>query len=141
MRLCAVFLAIFLPAALVADGCFFLTPAAAAAVPGLGLEVDEEAEEAVFVLDAEEAAPESSLGFTWMILRVLVGGGGRTNWSFGGAGARLRDLTVSLACTGKACTENAGCEGLVAVDTVLVDAMAGGGSSNDIWSDAIFEPS
>jgi hypothetical protein len=148
MRLCAVFLAIFLPAALVAAGCFFFTPAAA-----VDFEDDAAAAE-VFATAASPLVPcakaagaGSSLGFTWMILRVLVGGGGRINWSFGGAAALLRDLTASLACTGKACIANmAGDvpvdgEPVLALVLLLADAMAGGGSSKDICSDAIFEPS
>jgi hypothetical protein len=97
IRLCAVFLAIFLPAALVADGCFLLVPAAAVVelAPALLLE-------AVLELDAGISGFASSRGFIWMILRERVGGGGRANWSFGGFAAedRLRDLTVSLACVG-----------------------------------------
>jgi len=83
IRLCAVFLTIFLPATLVAEGCFLLAPAAA-------VDVDETAE----VLVLEEAVALalvvrvceicSSRGFICMILRDRVGGGGRLNWSFGG---------------------------------------------------------
>lgn len=104
MRLWAVFLAIFLPAALVADGCFFFDPpagdcvaaeppvAAAFALPG-----------PFAVLGAVMSFPSWERGFTWMIFRDRVGGGGRENWFFGGAELaddRLRDLTASLACTG-----------------------------------------
>jgi hypothetical protein len=83
IRLCAVFLAIFLPAALVVDGCFLLVPAAVVVEPppALLLEPDLEFEAGVSVLG-------SSRGFIWMIFRERVGGGGRANWVFGGgAGA------------------------------------------------------
>lgn len=87
IRLCAVFLAIFRPAALVADGCFFLDgsfaadPAAAAAAavlfPAPFPLVD------VVVAGAGAACISAALfsscitrGFIWMILRDLVGGGG-----------------------------------------------------------------
>lgn len=55
MRLCAVFLAIFLPAALVADGCFLLLAPVAGAVAVivvLDLEADPEAAAAVLLLEA-----------------------------------------------------------------------------------------
>lgn len=82
IRLCAVFLAIFRPAALVADGCFFLDGSlaagtAAAAVPlfpALFPLVD-----VVVGVDSVSTAFFSSCiarGFIWMILRDLVGGGG-----------------------------------------------------------------
>ena len=70
MRLCAVFLAIFLPAALVADGGLRLL--AAAVFAGCS-SVDAVAEAA--------AAAGAVEGFIWMILRVRVGGGGRSNGS------------------------------------------------------------
>ena len=94
IRLWAVFLAIFLPAALVADGCFLFEPAAGVVefVPALLLD-------AVLEFEAGVSGLGSSRGFIWMILRERVGGGGRANWSLGGLAAedRLRDLTVSLA--------------------------------------------
>jgi len=99
MRLWAVFLAIFLPAALVAEGCFLFVPAAAVVelVPVALLD-----DAAVLEPEAGISGLGSSRGFIWMILRERVGGGGRANWSFGGFAAddRLRDLTVSLACVG-----------------------------------------
>ena len=109
MRLWAVFLAIFLPAALVDDGCFFFEEPDAGAA---GCEAEEEAAAAATdladppLLELEDVAVLSVFsaerGFTWMILRDLVGGGGKENCVLGGWAAedRLRDLTVSLACTG-----------------------------------------
>lgn len=163
MRLWAVFLAIFLPAALVADGCFFFDAAADVAAP---CEAPPEAA-ADFALpplfalllpllpDWPVVLRSSSCerGFTWMIFRDRVGGGGRENWSLGGglADDLLRDLTVSLACIrygvpggdrwgGASEGEN--------LDSDCVDfevsfaVMAGGGSSKAIWREAIcFEPS
>lgn len=75
MRLCAVFLAIFLPAALVADGCFLLLAPAADAVVVVVVAVDFDAEAAAAAVLLFEAAVS---GFIWMILRERVGGGGRT---------------------------------------------------------------
>ena len=43
---------------------------------------------------------------------------------------RLRDLTVSLGCTGKGALGD-----LVVAGDVRLASMADGGSSNDIWSD------
>jgi len=129
IKLCAVFLAIFLPAALVADGCFLLVPAAAAgAEPAV-----------VFVLEVAAAfAPIagvwdvcSSRGFIWMILRDRVGGGGRLNWSLGEAcvaDERLRLLTVSLACVGYPAGLAASREEPPAIPAAL-EVTAGGGSS------------
>jgi hypothetical protein len=96
-RLWAVFLAIFLPAALVEDGCFRLVPPAAAVDPDPALPLA-----AAFEFEAGISGLGSSRGFIWMIFRERVGGGGRLNWSLGGLTAddRLRDFTVSLACVG-----------------------------------------
>jgi len=101
IRLCAVFLAIFLPAALVADGGFFLGPAAAV-VAGPALFEFVVAATALVPVGAAGAGAASSRGFIWMIFRDRVGGGGRTNCSLGGAPAdkRRRALTLSLACSG-----------------------------------------
>lgn len=77
IRLCAVFLAILRPAALVALGCFFLELAWPAVLAGV-LAVS-------FCLAVDDAAGLGELcwvlGFIWMILRVRVGGGGRLNSS------------------------------------------------------------
>ena len=71
---CAVFRAIFLPAALVALGCFFVGTAAAdwatldprrAALFGFG------------VSEVVDSSTPFDLGFIWMIFRERVGGGGR----------------------------------------------------------------
>lgn len=150
IRLCAVFRAIFLPAALVADGCFFFVAAsldveAAALAP---------APEAVFV--EEEPVPESEgaaaadsvcsswfegRGFIWMIFRERVGGGGSAKGSFEEAfwveeEARRRDLTASAACIGKPdLAGGMGCvdfgDTLGSVGEVLDESWtrAGGGSS------------
>lgn len=106
IRLWAVFRAIFLPAALVADGCcccccFFLpTPEAGAAGAPLAL---------VSAAGAGAGASSSSwpscgLGFIWMILRERVGGGGSAKASLppppaAADGLRL-DLTASAGWTG-----------------------------------------
>jgi hypothetical protein len=106
MRLCAVFLAIFRPAALVADGCFLL-------VAGLALEAAGAAVAAPFfavAVDLELAVGSAGVsscgrGFIWMILRDRVGGGGRAKASLAGPCAAedlRRDFTVSLACRGYA---------------------------------------
>lgn len=70
IRLCAVFLAIFRPAALVADGCFFFDAAAAVPFDAAALEAVE------FLADGESSSGSSCFGFIWMIFRDLVGGGG-----------------------------------------------------------------
>lgn len=132
IRLWAVFLAIFLPAALVADGCFLLVPATAA-VPEVLLEP-------AFELEAEAPAPApvSSRGCIWMIFRERVGGGGRANWSLGGPLAvdeRRRDLTVSLGCVGYVVG------GVIGSPLGELDVIAGGGSSKDSCSEAILVPS
>ncbi len=87
IRLCAVLRAIFLPAALVALGCFFL-PAAADAV-------------SVVVFLTPEllgGAGASWRGFIWIIFLDRVGGGGKAKESFWAWAVELRrrDLTVSL---------------------------------------------
>lgn len=99
IKLWAVFLAIFLPAALVAEGCFLLVPAVAVvelvAVVVVFLEAD-------LAFEAVVSELGSSRGFIWMIFRERVGGGGSANWSLGGLAAddRRRDLTVSLTWAG-----------------------------------------
>lgn len=59
----AVFLAIFLPAADVAEGCFLFGE--------LGF-AEEDADEGTFV---------SSFGFIWMIFLARLGGGGRSSFA------------------------------------------------------------
>lgn len=74
---CAVFRAIFFPAALVALGCFFGVTAAAAAVAAL---VPRRAEPLAMDFGVGGAVGSSgsfSRGFIWMIFRERVGGGGR----------------------------------------------------------------
>jgi hypothetical protein len=130
IKLCAVFLAIFLPAALVADGCFLLVPATAVVEVAAA-----EPLEVPFEPAAAAAGVGSSRGFIWMILRERVGGGGRANWSFCGplaaADERLLDLTVSLACIGNPVPNE--------LESMFV--TAGGGSSKESCSEAILEPS
>ena len=58
---CAVFLAIFLPAALVEDGCFLF-------VLCLGGDCDA----------SDEVVEDELLGFIWMIFLARLGGGGRS---------------------------------------------------------------
>jgi hypothetical protein len=67
---CAVFRAIFRPAALVADGCLRFVPAAW--VGFAGVTADEAGSE-----DEDEVEPV--FGFIWMIFLALLGGGGRSN--------------------------------------------------------------
>ena len=115
IKLWAVLRAILRPAALVADGCFFLV--AVDVVAAAAVEVDEEEEEdeaaaAAVLADDEDVALEVAgpacsdapsswaRGFIWMILRDLVGGGGRANESLAAVDDLLRDLTVSAACSG-----------------------------------------
>jgi len=149
IRLWAVFRAIFLPAALVADGCFFLLPPAApvAFEAAVAVEADEEeeAEEAaVDLLPAPVAlavVPVFSLtssfsscffGFIWIIFLDLVGGGGSSKGTlaslFAADDLRL-DLTVSLGCTGYSVLEDWPLDSLAGE----ADVMAGGGSSKAIW--------
>ncbi len=113
MTECAVFLAIFFPAALVKLGCFLLAG------------VDAVEEGAAFLPAVFGAGfglcgpPESSLcfgfGFIWMILRERVGGGGRE----------------------KSALVMVDCECRVPAEFLLlpVAAIAGGGRRKDISSD------
>jgi hypothetical protein len=108
IRLCAVFRAIFLPAALVADGCLRFVPAVAAVVEcpaaAAPLPLPPLPAAAFELLDGASPLACSSRGFIWMILRERVGGGGSANCSLGAAewaaDERRRDLTVSLAWVG-----------------------------------------
>ena len=115
MRLWAVFRAIFRPAALVADGCFFvfLEPAVVLLLdlpppPALPLLL-------LLVAGAGGSGAAAAVvcscccwprGFIWMILRDRVGGGGKAKASFWcccccwAADERLLDFTVSLGCVG-----------------------------------------
>lgn len=112
IRLCAVFLAIFRPATLVADGCFFLDEAdspvagAAAVAVAAGFLL---APVGPFPALVDSVGFRSSCvrGFIWMIFRDRVGGGGNANESFppallaaGAAEDLFRDLTTSLGCMG-----------------------------------------
>jgi hypothetical protein len=78
MRLCAVFLAIFRPAALVAEGGF-LFPAGA---------------DLVAWLVGEKSAAGGAEGFICMIFLVRVGGGGSANGSRGFDAGAVRFLPV-----------------------------------------------
>jgi hypothetical protein len=95
IKLWAVFRAIFLPATLVADGCFFLD--AAVALPVVALDVSSPA--------SVDSSAAWARGFICMILRDLVGGGGNAKASLlGGCWAiedRRRVLTTSLAVAGE----------------------------------------
>jgi hypothetical protein len=103
IRLCAVFLAIFLPAALVLDGCFLLFPEGVGGVPSgpaAAAWAAGDFDARALLAALEELMSSWGRGFICMILRERVGGGGRANWSLGGCAAddRLRDFTVSLGC-------------------------------------------
>lgn len=134
IKLCAVFLAIFLPAAV--DG-FFLAPpvVAAGVVDSEFVVVDTRPEPDLPVVESLEfgasgGAAATSRGFIWMILRDLVGGGGSAKSFLDGpatVAARLRDLTVSLGCIGYLFSGVCG-----GVPAALDGIMAGGGSSNSI---------
>lgn len=119
IRLCAVFLAIFRPAALVADGCFFLDGSLAAGPAALLFPAPLPL---VDVVAGANAGTVSAVfffsscivrGFIWIILRDRVGGGGSAkalllllllpSWLAAAAAAadeRLRALTASLGCMG-----------------------------------------
>ena len=96
MRLCAVLRAILRPAALVADGCFFLD--AGDAVPAEDPVAVAVVLDAVFDEDVEAAwstASSAARGFIWMILRDRVGGGGRGRRGRRAGGARAWSWTAS----------------------------------------------
>lgn len=117
IKLCAVFLAIFLPATLVADGCFFLDEEASVAGDAAAGAAADDADDFFVVLVDPFPVPAAAdsagflasfvRGFIWMILRDLVGGGGKANESLllallaaRAAEDRFRDLTASLGCIG-----------------------------------------
>lgn len=120
IRLCAVFRAIFRPAALVADGCFFLPPPLLLVaflfgpftlLPLLLFFVPVGGANAADGGDDDGAGASAvfsscTRGFIWMILRDRVGGGGKAKASFWcccccwAADERLLDFTVSLGCVG-----------------------------------------
>lgn len=165
IKLWAVFLAIFRPAALVALGCFFLPFSSAAASPAVEPVVFEFVAVAAFLVPAEPLppvfdfslpAPLSPLvscarGFIWMIFRDRVGGGGRANeLSFASLAAeeRRRAFTVSAGCMGNVApgeVVTSGCD-LVSVGETRDDEavgemrvaswIAGGGSSKESWKEA-----
>lgn len=131
IRLCAVFLAIFLPAALDVADCFFFPPLPS--VDGCPVLPPDEALAPDVAFSTSFSAPLSSSscrGLIWIIFLDLVGGGGsskpRASRLFA-AEDRRRDFTVSLGCTG-----NSGFCGRD-LDSVGGEARAGGGSSKDIW--------
>lgn len=163
IKLCAVFLAIFRPAALVADGCFFLDADPASFAAGTALLAaavllpEAFPLVAVVVVVAGDGAASAaflssccSRGFIWMILRDLVGGGGSAKafslsledeaWA---AEDRLRDLTVSAGCIGYGALGDVvetGDSGLkVAIEceepAEFGLLMAGSGNSKDICID------
>lgn len=130
IKLCAVFLAIFLPAAV----CFFFAPpvVAVGVVDASFVVVDSGPVPVVESLElgASVGAAAASRGFIWMILRDLVGGGGSAKSFFDGpamVAARLRDLTVSLGCIGYLFSGVCG-----GVPEALDGMIAGGGSSISI---------
>jgi len=134
IKLCAVFRAIFRPATLVEDGCFFLGEGA----------VFPDRSSASF----EISGSFSTRGFIWIIFLDLVGGGGSANTSFAGACATddlRRVFTVSLTGLDGDCGEVGWYEevrdDLVEAVEALFSVTAGGGSSKDIWSEVIWEPS
>lgn len=123
IKLCAVLRATFLPAALVADGCFrFVATVMCSVVVVVGF--SEESPPASVMTVAAGAGPQasSSRGFICMILRDRTGGGGRAKLSSAAgrwaAEARRRDLTVLHASSG--------------ADMVTPACRAGGGSSKAI---------
>ena len=89
------------------DGCFLFVPATAGGGAADVLLLDEEAaEEEAFELERTSWG-DSSRGFICIILRDLVGGGGKANWSLSldepwTADERRRDLTVSQDITNEA---------------------------------------
>lgn len=92
-----------------AEGCFFLDDEAGlAAAVGVVVAVVAVGVAAPLVVAAKDAfaaaagsgAVSSVRGFIWMILRDLVGGGGKAKVSFWATDERLLDLTTSLAWTG-----------------------------------------
>ena len=74
ITLWAVFLAIFLPATLVELGCFF--PAVAVAFEDAEVFLFEPLEPCCTVFLAE-SSEDCGFGFIWMMVRDLVGGGGK----------------------------------------------------------------
>jgi hypothetical protein len=129
IRLWAVFLAIFRPAALVEEGCFFFGVVAAGFPPVWA-----------FCADVSIVSLVSPRGFICMIFRDRVGGGGNANEAFAAAWVveRRRSLTASLAGIAGEIgdvgwpneTHDAFVDELEGRDSI--PATAGGGSSNDI---------
>jgi hypothetical protein len=141
MRLCAVFLAIFRPAALEADGCFFFTGPASlvAATAAFFFALGVLAELLPSVAGSAGFFSSWALGFIWMILRDLVGGGGRAKlgslFVAAGADGRRLDLTASLGCILNGALGEAGDSGDAGVSSLSICELArgcliaGGGSS------------
>jgi len=150
--LCAVLRAILRPAALVAEGCFFLDAAEAVLAEGacvLALAAVEDGGDFVGVM-LWSLSPPSMRGCICIILRDRVGGGGKAKALLAGpwvAEDLRRALTVSAGCitektdVGEICSGDGG----MADDTFdppSGEAMAGGGSSNAVCSDVkCFVPS
>ena len=78
---CAVFLAIFLPATLVEEGCFFFGAGVALTFPDAGL----------LASNVTISSASCPLGFICMIFRDLVGGGGSAKTSLD-SGCAIEDL-------------------------------------------------
>jgi hypothetical protein len=152
IRLCAVFLAIFLPAVLDALGGFFLpcccdtgaeaSPAVAfalapAPLPLLPVSLPFDA-----VVAPDVSAGPSCGGFIWMILRERVGGGGRAkllSFAWPAAEARRRALTTSAAWRGYDDDGDVGdCLGVSVGEMRPASWRAGGGSSNATDREASF---
>lgn len=151
IKLCAVFLAIFRPAALVALGCFFFpfSPEASfsAAAAAAAFFLPPDPLPLPLVESLAEVLSSDSLGFICIIFRDRVGGGGNAKVpSFSLAVDDLRRaLTASAGCIRKVevLGELAmGARILVLVGDSLADSagetreaswMAGGGSSNESW--------
>ena len=146
IRLCAVFLAVFRPAALVADDFFFFAaPGAVSAV------VDVVAARLVLLTEplpyvgcSPGLFSSRARGFIWMIFLDLVGGGGSVKLlsllAAVTADERLLDLTASLGCIRKGVFGDAWDSGETGTFMLLLsrfaarESMAGGGSSKAICS-------
>jgi len=162
IRLCAVFLAIFRPAALVALGCFFFDLSSVTASPVGTAEAFELAAgvvvfaavllfPVVFAFSLLELSPlPSCRGFIWIIFRDRVGGGGRANelsLPSLAADERRRAFTASAGCIGYVVpgevvptwrdfvSVGETWDGIVG-DVRDASWIAGGGSSKESWKEA-----
>ena len=141
IKLCAVFRAIFRPAALVAEGCFLLFVAVVARAGDEAIAAALPLAEPLEPVACSSCGSSCARGFICMIFLDLVGGGGRAKdsvlacpWA---AEERLRDLTDSATCRGKGALDDSGDGGAIRLSAVAgrdasLEVMAGGGSSNDI---------